>query len=513
MTNKTCSLCGIVFETEAEICATCFALITVPGELPTPAFESTAAQTYDPEPAFQENFDQSFQPIEVNSFQSNYPPPANFESNYQPHEAFQSNYPTPANFESNYQSNDHFESNYQPHQTFGAPVQPTGFESNYQPTDGFQSNSQPHASFGSNPQPAEEFPPAGNAAPRYSPPPPRDQPSARIVETAYKPSVWNWFTELPGFAKVGGIVLIFAVCFAIVLKSFMTLDVSVVGTETLEEQKPWYWSVFRSNPTADEILDKYETVTYAKNKPVMKQSIVISGRGQFLRLPAGGFDIAGLRKDPEAAFQSPEDKKPGAKPKAPHIANNPRLPDFDVTFEISLKGPDKMLAQLLMKPKDGFTQSFVTYRTIGFNGDRAWGFSQVVVNGNSNILDDVNRTNKFFFNHTSDGISLAIQRSMYSWVELKSVEAVHRRRAYNVEVTDMAGEKFNIFFDIETGLATRVTNQGAEFEIVDYSNFDGVLCPSKMLYKLSNDWIFLVADKFQADAPFNDSIFERASYK
>src|SRR5690349_15880503 len=80
--NKTCSLCGVIFQNDGETCETCNAMMsgenqTAPPVFETisqPIFESNSAQTPNPEPAFIP-LNQSFQPT---------PPANNFQSNYQP---------------------------------------------------------------------------------------------------------------------------------------------------------------------------------------------------------------------------------------------------------------------------------------------------------------------------------------------------------------------------------------------------------------------------------------------
>ena len=387
-------------------------------------------------------------------------------------------------------------------------VQPdNSFEPNHAATDNFQSNYQPQAS---------HFAPSSfeNRPPRFAPPVFR-QPLPP-VEKEYKPSVWNWITELPTFVKVGAVVLVFAVIFAFALKSFMTMDVSIVNNGNLEPQKPWFSSWTRSKPTAEEILDKHEKATFTDGKTLVSAGFTLSGSARIIKISGEDADMTKLKKDPTAPFKPAANSDPTIKtPNMPSYVPEPmpNRTDFEITFDISVKNPNKMAMQLMMKPKEGFSQSFMAYKTEGFNGDSGWTFTRSIMKGNETIRDETYQPNNFFYNRTEAGVTPAIQRSMYSKLELVGEEVVYNRRAYNVKTTTAAGETANVFFDIETGLVLKIRRNNANFYILEYESLEGVRYPSKMSYQIYTDWIVLSVEKFQSNAPLDDAIFRRTSYK
>jgi hypothetical protein len=462
MMNKSCPLCGIIFPTDGEMCETCQAMMSGVAQPPPVSATNAPLETVS---------DQFSRQNSVHSEESFQAPPF-----FQPNDGFSSN-----------------------QAAFNDP-QPN-YQSNYQP----------------NYQPGPSFAPPGNSYQAFPPPPRRD--IAPPVESEYKPSVWNWITELPTFVKIGAVVLIFSVCFAMALKSFMLMDVSVTSNPNLEPQKPWFSSWFRAQPTAEEIFDKFETVTYAKGKKLVTQNCLISGKAQIVRGAQGAMDFTALKKDPEAPFKPSATPPPGA-PTVPPIGMQqpnqlpfPKPPDFNITFEISLKSPNKMLTKMMMKPKEGFSQAFVAYKNFGFDGRNGWSFTKTFMMGNVRINDEPYQNNDLFFSRSEDGISMTMQRAMYSKLEVLGEEVIYNRRNYNVQVTNAAGETANIFFDVETGLAAKVKQKASEFYILRYDNFDGVLHPSDMVYELNGEWMLLRIEKFDSNAALDDLIFERSAYQ
>ena len=83
-----------------------------------------------------------------------------------------------------------------------------------------------------------------------------------------------------------------------------------------------------------------------------------------------------------------------------------------------------MLTKMMLKPKEGFTQSFMAYKTIGFDGTGGWGFSKTIMRGNETIIEEPYKNNNFFYSRTNDGISMTMQRSLYSKLELMGEEVV-----------------------------------------------------------------------------------------
>jgi hypothetical protein len=391
--------------------------------------------------------------------------------------------------------------------SYSETVVPQTFNQSFQSNQDANSNYQQNQSF----QPLSE-----TSAYHYSPPPPRYSPPP--IESEYKPSIWNWFTDLPAFVKIGLGVLIFSICFAVALKGFMQMDVSVVQTDAkaanLEPQKPWFSAWFRSKPTAEEIFDKFETVSNIKGKNVGLQSLLMTGKGEYLQVGA----------DPEADLAA---LKKGAKPTAT-VAPNPNkaqeLPqvktqitaqtnDFDVKFEISMKNPNKKLTKMTETPNAiGYNKDFYIYPTSGFDGTKGWKFTKSVINGVTDITDQAYTNTSFVMNQTSDGITLTFLRSMFSKIELIGEAIVANRKCYIIKTTDSVGESSNLFFDIETGLINKVSQSNTDTFILDYQNLDGTLLPSKIAYPAGKQWLVLTTENMQKDVQLDDAIFRRTAY-
>lgn len=357
--------------------------------------------------------------------------------------------------------------------------------------------------------------PTANAY-HYSPPRAGFPSSAPPVAESFKPSVWYWFTELPAFVKIGGAVLIFSILFAVALKVFMQMDVSTVNTAAAptEPQKPWFSSWFRNGPNAEEIFEKHETETFSKGKILSSNGFVVSGKARIINVSGGALDLVKLRKNPDEPFIPSIKVSPAAPVNGKTQQNNfPGRSDFDIAFDISLKAPNRLVMQMLLKPKEGFTQSYLAYKTAGFDGANGWHFTKTVMMGRETLNEEPNRSNDFFFNHTTDSVTLAIQKSGYSNLELVGEEVVYNRRAYKVKAKNLAGEASEICFDIETGLAVKVRQNSNDIYFLDYSNFNGASYPSKIVVPMYGEYFLLSIDKIQSNVPLDDSIFRRSSYR
>lgn len=352
----------------------------------------------------------------------------------------------------------------------------------------------------------------------FAPPPPRRMPPPRPFQPAekeYKPSLWYWISELPAFVKIIAVVLVFAVGFAVVLKGFTKLDVSVVSANpNLEPQKPWFSAWFRSNPTGEEIFEKYEKETFAKGKNLTAESFLITGKAEFLEPGAKGISkLAEYRKPQTDKTPAPalQVTPPPKNLEAP-VRGLPKPSDFKVTFEISIKKPNKFLMKMVMKPKEGFNQSYANFPTMGFDGKKGWAFMKTFYNGNYQTNESKAPNANYFLKQNRDGVAMTFLRSSYSTAELQGQEDVLNRMSYSVKTTDLAGKEATIFFDIETGLASKVSENGVDMYILDYTNFDGTMFPSKVVYIGTGDWLMLTMEQLKSNVPLDDSIFERSSY-
>jgi hypothetical protein len=105
---------------------------------------------------------------------------------------------------------------------------------------------------------------------------------------------------------------------------------------------------------------------------------------------------------------------------------------------------------------------------------------------------------------------------MYRQTELKGEETILNRKAYVVETIDMQGDVSTLYFDVETGLVVKVLEK-KETEtvfILDYRMFNGILYPSKMVYKVAEkEWMMFEISEITPNVTFEDSIFQRLSYQ
>lgn len=167
---------------------------------------------------------------------------------------------------------------------------------------------------------------------------------------------------------------------------------------------------------------------------------------------------------------------------------------------------------MVMKPKEGFNQSYANFPTMGFDGKKGWAFMKTFYNGNYQTNESKAPNANYFLKQNRDGVAMTFLRSSYSTAELQGQEDVLNRMSYSVKTTDLAGKEATIFFDIETGLASKVSENGVDMYILDYTNFDGTMFPSKVVYIGTGDWLMLTMEQLKSNVPLDDSIFERSSY-
>lgn len=349
---------------------------------------------------------------------------------------------------------------------------------------------------------------------QFTAPPRRDRPVS--AESEYRPSVWNWITDLPVFVKVGVAVLIFAVCFAGALKFFLLMDVSIApALGNTEPQKPWFSSWYRSNPNAEEVFEKYEAVTYTTGKSPVFKNILVTGKGQFLfSMPDGTFDVNTARKKILNPGEAPRSGvTPPPSPNAPSTSSAPKIPAFhemDITYEMAIKHPNKMLLKMNLRPKPGFSQAYRATQSVGFDGDRGWSVTKTYMNESESVRDSQFQPKTFFFNNLTDGVSLNFTRAMFTKAEITAMDTTFGRLNYTLKMTDQRGDA-NLMFDYETGLLSRVSRDGDEIYIIDHDNFNGVLVPSKLFYRVGREWLYLQIEKMQTDQEFDDAAFLQSS--
>jgi hypothetical protein len=337
-----------------------------------------------------------------------------------------------------------------------------------------------------------EFPTVSPRQPRTNNLPPSA--STSTVESTYKPGLLDWFWDLPIFVKAGVGVLIFSLIFAFALKMFMKFDVSVVSNDpaatATEPQTPWFSSWFRSTPTAEEIFDKYEKETFAKGKKVSAQSYSLTGTILFPKsYGSGDLDMSNLYQTKTFSLTAAE------------LA-------YQTKFSLFVKAPNKMFFK-----RETFYNNAPNYSlTIGYDGMKNWAFSSRYYNNKATTEDEKLNTTSFYSNATPDGVSLIFQQSAFPKIESGNQEVVFNRKSYNLKATNFTGEETNLFFDVETGLLTKIVRKDLTMFVIDHKDFNGVLHPAKLVCRINNVWYLLNVEKIEPDVPINDTIFLRSSY-
>jgi hypothetical protein len=342
-------------------------------------------------------------------------------------------------------------------------------------------------------------------------------------------SILEFISNLSIISKTILGIVVSMLLFAGVLKIFMSLDVSVQHVPVpvavdgnLQPQKRWFSSWFRKEPTGDEILEKFEAVTYAKDKNPVSETISVKGKLQFL--PPEFSEPNGLLQIKEkGGFETKSDNiyqnYTGRKSNYLTPANVGQIPLWNMNsdFDISLKTPNKILMKMSFEPKEkkvGVQQKF--YVDVGFDGVSTWSFSKIYDNGTVRTEEQNVKDVSNFGNVGLDGISMTFLRKMYRQTELKGEETILNRKAYVVETIDMQGDVSTLYFDVETGLVVKVLEK-KETEtvfILDYRMFNGILYPSKMVYKVAEkEWMMFEISEITPNVTFEDSIFQRLSYQ
>lgn len=321
------------------------------------------------------------------------------------------------------------------------------------------------------------------------------------VKSNYKAGLLDWFWDLPGIVKFGSVILIFSILFGVALKGFMQLDVSIGNADTsaiLEVQKPWFSSWYRSNPTPEEIFNKYETLTMAKGKKTSAQNFVITATAHFITFPAGQkVDLINLYKNKEVSKS---------------IVDVGRYSIAESPFEFTVKAPDKWLLKTTTDfQKDPFTPRRTPVIS-GYDGLKIWNIRQTQFNGKTTTEDLPITASNYYLNRTGDGFSLTFQFSNFVKPELVSETVIYNRKSYNIKAKNAFGDESNIYFDVETGLVTQISQKDSTIYVIDHQEFDGILLPSKLVCGINGEWVLLEIQKIQTDVLLTDSIFLRTSY-
>ncbi len=189
-----------------------------------------------------------------------------------------------------------------------------------------------------------------------------------------------------GISSVAKFLVIFVIIslgLAFAVRSFVSSETSKIGQTTngsiekpangkasvetdAEESVPWFSSWFRSNPTGEEIFDKFEKATYAEGNKTVSETFILNGTGYFL--PAG-FDEAAWAK----AYKNRQvhDYYTGAMPNAVEVEDKAEfdelyfkalrgdaslgsgLGNLDMKFIMYLKNPNKMVMSMTMASRFG----------------------------------------------------------------------------------------------------------------------------------------------------------------
>jgi hypothetical protein len=264
-------------------------------------------------------------------------------------------------------------------------------------------------------------------------------------------------------------------------------------------QKPWFSSWFRSNPTAEEVFEKYDKETLVDGKFLSIQSMFLSGKMSISKI----------------------------KPKNSNTSN-----DIAVTsdFEMSMKAPNKAFMKMEMQAEQRQVKNFnqpVYYDDYnsrpapnikagviaGSDGTNKWSVTKTLVNGSirtqesngseeNNVDKALNSPDAFVFN-----------RGKYQNAEFLGIENVGVKRAYLLKAFKQNGESDLLYFDIETGLIINFVTKEYKMLIKTYGRFEGLKMPSSFQIEMPEMTFQMDILRMQPDVPFDDSIFLRSSYK
>lgn len=275
-------------------------------------------------------------------------------------------------------------------------------------------------------------------------------------------------------------------------------------------QETWFWSFFRSEPTAEEIFEHFEDVTEATDKNLLYKTMVLSGSVNFSVQDA----------EPEKCYRQMQSAAYAENNSCftfmPSYINTGAKPgpwDFDTNFEMSLKSPNKIVIAGTMTPKDARLQGVKLSFWTGTDGEKKWRVNKTVIRGEK-FSDEKENDESLpsIFSNDTDLLSSTFVKDFYEKAEYIGKEDIAGRKHYAVKGTKKSGQADMLYFDMETGLVSKFLSRNGEVYILKYSTIDGVKVPSKTLFKDGNGLIMMTISGIKTDVELNDSIFQQSSY-
>jgi hypothetical protein len=282
-----------------------------------------------------------------------------------------------------------------------------------------------------------------------------------------------------------------------------------------EPQNPWFWSFFRNEPTAEEVFEKYEYETNLTGKDVTSQTVVLKGTGDFIGLGENSIGIVSSAMD------------------------------FDYSFDMYMKSPDKMLVKMKMTYKENpilyshyeknnpfMTKDQMKKDRESFNADLVlgsvredkWILSKISYRGETKTDEkkDAGEIDKFA--NDSSSLTMTFSRQEYQKIEFIGTDTIGEkiiilgtrkigpRKAYLVKGYKPDNKVDLLYFDIDTGLVIKYYSKDAEVYIDNYGEFQGIKMPTEIRQKTGSLYFYMKISDIKQGEPLNDSIFLRSSY-
>jgi hypothetical protein len=283
----------------------------------------------------------------------------------------------------------------------------------------------------------------------------------------------------------------------------MAAQYGIVETTVREQpQKPWFWSLFRSKPTVEEIFE---------------HNVEASGGARVLRSITGLSAAGEISLVNRATAQSPQ-----------QVFANGRI-------MIQSKAPDKAATEMEVTTYgSGGTKQKVRR---GFDGARGWEYVERTVREPGTAgpvtkkeLREIVGADLEQMKHF--GVTTGVMRlkDEYSSLLLLGQQKVGRelstgaptgaRECYVVRGLNREKKFETFYFDIENGLLTRIDFEAEkdgetlilESYLEDYRDVGGVKLPFKLSYKIKELMITLRFNEFNLNPSLSDSIFALPVY-
>lgn len=265
-------------------------------------------------------------------------------------------------------------------------------------------------------------------------------------------------------------------------------------------QNPWFWSFFRSEPTADEIFEHFEETTFIKNKPLASTSHFIKGT---MRFGSAATDI-------ERAYVEMRGMGNNSLPISSRVNG---FADVNTDFEMSIKLPDKVFLKMEMTPTVTSSNQNKMIAFVGTDGSETWSFVNSFINGSTKREESNKKERLPVLDNKEQYLNPTFKREMYQSLKLVTTETIGGRKNYFVQATKPNGDLESLYFDIETGLVTKHSGKQGDVYIVNYSMIGEVLMPAVMIQKVKNETLLINLTDYKTDVPFDDSIFQKATYQ